>query len=168
FVGPFDHAPSEGPGGTLYRIRARLKQAGRLPVRRIGGMWLNAVLASHAAQYQGETLGRSTGQPRQLLLFPQGRTPVLEGERIEVREWTGRDRGYEAITERVAATECRTVADPVTGQIVEVWVRWRGRRHLFDASPADRVYTLERVSGAVRFGDGQRGFIPPAGAPIAV
>jgi hypothetical protein len=168
FIGPFDHAASEGPGGTLYRIRARLKQAGRLPVRRIGGLWLNAVMASHATQYEGESLGYGTGQPRQLLLFPQGRTPVLEGERIEVREWAGRDRGYEAIADSVAATDRRTVSDPVTGQIVEVWVRWRERPHLFDAGPGDRVYTLERVGGAVRFGDGQRGFIPPAGAPIEV
>ena len=167
FVGPFDQAASDGPGGTLYRIRARLKQGSRVRSHRIGGLWLNATLASHAAQFEGENLGRGTGQPRQLVVFPQRRTPVLEGERIEIREWTGRDRGYEAITESVAASDCRTVSDPVTGQIVEVWVRWRERPHLLDAGPDDRVYTLERAAGVVRFGDGRRGFIPPPGAPIA-
>ena len=60
------------------------------------------------------------------------------------------------------------VSDPVTGQIVEVWVRWRERAHLFDAGPGDRVYTLERITGLVRFGDGRRGLVPPAGAPITV
>lgn len=168
FIGPFDHGASEGPGGTLFRIRARLKQGSRLTPRRVEGVWLNAVVATHASRFEGEILGRSTGQPRQLVLFPQGRTPVLDGERIEVREWIGRDRGYEAITETVPEAEWRMVKDPATGQVLEIWVRWQGRPHLFDAGPNDRVYTLERIGGAVRFGDGKRGLIPPAGAPMSV
>jgi hypothetical protein len=167
FIGPFDHAASDGPGGMLFRIRARLKRGSRLTPRRVNGMWLNAVIATHASRYAGEILGRSTGQPRQLVLFPQGRTPILDGEQIDVREWTGRDRGYEAITEAIVEADRRLVRDPVTGQIIEVWVRWKARPHLFDAGPNDRVYTLERIRGAVRFGDGQRGLIPPAGAPIS-
>lgn len=168
FIGPFDHVASDGPGGMLFRIRARLKQGSRLTPRRVEGMWLNAVMATHASRYDGEILGRSTGEPRQMVLFPQGRTPILDDEQIEVREWAGRDRGYEAITEAVAESERRLVHDPITGQIIEVWVRWKARPHLFDAGPNDRVYTLERIRGAVRFGDGQRGLVPPAGAPMSV
>jgi hypothetical protein len=167
-IGPFDHVPSDGIGGVLFRIRARLKQGSRTVPRPVGGVWLNAVMATHATRYGGEILGRGTGEPRQLLGFPQGRTPILEGEVIEIREWAGRDRGYEAITETVAKSEHRVVGDAVTGQIVEVWVRWRERPHFFDAGPGDRVYTLERITGLVRFGDGRRGLVPPAGAPIAV
>jgi len=167
-IGPFDHVPSDGIGGVLYRIRARLKQGSRMVARPVGGVWLNAVMATHAARFAGEILGRSTGEPRQLLGFPQGRTPILDGEELEIREWTGRDRSYEAITETVAKGEHRVVNDPVTGRIVEVWVRWRERPHLGGAGPGDRVYTLERIHGLVRFGDGQHGLVPPAGAPIGV
>jgi predicted phage baseplate assembly protein len=56
----------------------------------------------------------------------------------------------------------------VTGRVVEVWVRWRERTHLLDAGPDDRAYTLERIGGMTRFGDGRRGRIPPAGAPVSV
>ena len=101
-IGPFDHVASDGIGGVLFRIRARLKQGSRMVPRPVGGVWLNAVMATHATRYGGEILGRGTGEPRQLLGFPQGRTPILDGEVIEIREWTGRDRGYEAITETVA------------------------------------------------------------------
>jgi predicted phage baseplate assembly protein len=48
-----------------------------------------------------------------------------------------------------------------------VWVRWKERPHLFDADSGDRVYTLDRVGGLLRFGDGRRGLVPPPGAPIA-
>jgi hypothetical protein len=166
FVGPFDHVATDGPGESLYRIRARLKQGSRLPTQRIAGVWLNAVEARQASTYRAETVGRGTGEPRQLVVFPKTRVPVLEGEQIDIREWTGRDRGYEAITETVGESDRRTVSDPLTGQIIEVWVRWKERPHLFDTHPGDRVYTLDRVGGLLRFGDGRRGFVPPAGAPI--
>jgi hypothetical protein len=166
FVGPFDHVATDGPGDSLYRIRARLKQGSRLPTQRIAGVWLNAVKATQASTYRAETIGRGTGEPRQLVVFPKTRRPVLDGERIEIREWMGRDRGYEAITETIGEGDRRTVEDPLTGQVVEVWVQWKERPHLFDAGPGDRVYTLDRVGGLLRFGDGRRGFAPPAGAPI--
>jgi len=166
FIGPFDHVASEGPGGSLFRIRARLKQGSRLPTQRVGGVWLNAVQATQASTYRAETVGRGTGEPRQLVVFPKTRVPVLDGERIEIREWIGRDRGYEAIIETVGDSEFRTVEDPLTGRTAEVWVRWNARPHLFDARPGDRVYTLDRVEGLLRFGDGRRGLVPPPGAPI--
>jgi len=165
FVGPFDHVPTDGPGGSLYRIRARLKQGSRLPMQRIGGVWLNAVQATQASTYQAETIGRGTGEPRQMVVFPKTRVPVLD-ELIEIREWMGRDCGYEGITETVRQSDWRTVKDPLTDRIAEVWVRWSQRAHLFDARPGDRVYTLDRVEGLLRFGDGRRGLVPPAGAPI--
>ena len=87
-------------------------------------------------------------------MFPKARTPdPRRREQIEIREWTGRDRGYEAITETVGRSGRRVVGDPVTGQIVEVWVRWqraaaplrrRARRSRLHAGPRRRPAPLRR------------------------
>src|SRR5262249_51134170 len=58
----------------------------------------------------------------------------------------------------------RTVADPRTGQLGEVWVAWQERPHLYFSGPADRHYVIERSGGRVLFGDGVHGRIPAPGA----
>jgi alpha-L-arabinofuranosidase len=45
---------------------------------------------------------------------------------------------------------------------------WQGRSDLASAAAGDRVYVIDQVSGAIAFGDGTRGAIPPKGAKIAV
>jgi len=42
-------------------------------------------------------------------------------------------------------------------------VRWHPVPDFYRSGPADRHYTLDPVSGAVGFGDGQAGRIPPRG-----
>lgn len=168
FIGPFDAIASEGPGGSLYRIRARLKQNAELVTLKVSGVWLNAVLANHAASFGGDILGYSDGMPRQSFSFAVAKTPVHEGEFVQVREWAGTDRGYELAAQDVRATHQHFVRDPVSNAIIELWVQWEPRAHLYGSGPNDRYYTLERATGFMRFGDGQRGRIPPAGAPIRV
>jgi predicted phage baseplate assembly protein len=51
-------------------------------------------------------------------------------------------------------------------RVVEVWVRWQGRRHLYGSGESDRHYLIERARGRLQFGDGVRGRIPPDGAAI--
>ncbi|MBM7116696.1 putative baseplate assembly protein [Archangium primigenium] len=46
----------------------------------------------------------------------------------------------------------------------ETWVRWSAVPDLLASGPEDRHYTLDPARGQVRFGDGLRGRIPPAGA----
>lgn len=43
------------------------------------------------------------------------------------------------------------------------WVRWDRVADLGLAGPEDRVYELDPYTGTVRFGDGQRGRVPPRG-----
>ncbi len=43
------------------------------------------------------------------------------------------------------------------------WVRWEPVADLALAGPGDRVYTLDPYQGRIRFGDGRRGRVPPAG-----
>ena len=55
------------------------------------------------------------------------------------------------------------------GQVVEVGgSAWREVDALAAAGPSEHVYTLDRVSGMIRFGDGTHGAIPPPRAPITI
>jgi hypothetical protein len=72
FVGQPDALPREGLGGTLYRIRAKLKTGlARLDyVAHIGGVWLNAVWAAQGTRYVRDALGISNGEPDQTYALP--------------------------------------------------------------------------------------------------
>lgn len=96
---------------------------------------LNAVAAVQALRFERELLGSATGRPAQT--FSTARAPVVGEARIEVRE-----------TDTGAARD---------------WVRWN-RVDDFAASGTDtRDFVLDASTGTVRFGDGRRGRIPPAG-----
>ncbi len=164
FVGPPDLAAVGGLGGELYRIRARLKQGERLPEFSPTRLWLNAVWAEQRTSFVREPMGSSDGNPGQVMFFP--RRPVLEGERIEVQEWTGRGEGWKRVVEGIPEADRRFERDPATDDVQAVWIAWQSRPHLYDSGPAGRHYEIDRALGLVRFGDGQKGRIPPAGRRI--
>nr|MCU0550515.1 baseplate J/gp47 family protein [Leptolyngbya sp. Prado105] len=64
----------------------------------------------------------------------------------------------------------RPIEAPVLeGQTLEVieeseTVQWQEVTDFYGSSASDRHYTLDRLTGTIRFGDGQRGRIPPAGS----
>lgn len=173
FIGPSDAVPLEGAGGLLYRVRARLKQGEALADRPVQGLWLNAAWATQRQFVENEVLGSSNGLAGQTLTFLRRAGPVLAGEVVEVREWVSPDvqavgagQGWQTAVLDVPAREVRLEHDPVSGAVKAAWVRWYERPHLFTSGPGDRHYLLERSSGLLRFGDGQRGMIPPAGCRI--
>jgi hypothetical protein len=165
-VGAPDAVASDGLGGPQYRVRARVKQGQRADAAPIRGVWLNAVWATHSRSFQLEPLGNSDGNPRQT--FSARNTPVLAGETVWVEEWTGRGDYWRTFVLNVADGDLRFDRDPATGEIAAVWVRWQWRPHLHDSGPLDRHYALERARGMLRFGDGVRGLIPPAGRRLVI
>lgn len=64
----------------------------------------------------------------------------------------------------------RSIEAPVLeGQTLEVieeseTVPWQEVTDFYDSKASDRHYTLDRLTGTIRFGDGQRGRVPPAGS----
>jgi hypothetical protein len=146
-------------------VRARLKQGGAPAEIRMNGVHLNAAVAVQLQTIQNEVLGSGTGQPGQAFFLTQ--IPVLPGERIEVRELEGPRAEVELpiLQERLpeqglTEEDIRTVNDPRSGRIVEVWVRWNSRPHLFFSGPEDRHYVIERSRGRVIFGNGRNGRMP--------
>jgi predicted phage baseplate assembly protein len=51
----------------------------------------------------------------------------------------------------------------VAGQPDEVWVRWHAVPDFYQSGTRDRHYTVDALTGEIRFGDGSFGMIPPQG-----
>lgn len=165
FVIPVTHSPTVDfgmdPTMPLWWLRARW-EGGDYP----GPVWLDRVLtrtvwAANATTSQNEVLGSSTGEPGQVMTL--SRTPVLNGEVIQVRE-SDRSSPAElaALAAEVGEAAIAQVTDPATG-VTALWVQWTAVTDFYGSGPRSRDYILDRVSGQVQFGDGQQGMIPPAG-----
>jgi hypothetical protein len=160
FIGPRDASASAGIGGVLYRLRARIKQGESQTLTAVAGLWPNAVWAAHQRRIERELLGLSDGNPGQTLRFAQ--SPVLAGERIEVREWTGRGSAWRTALAGVPEGDLRFDRDPATQVPTAAWVRWHERAHLHDSTSRDRHYTIDRATGRLRFGAA----VPAAGKRV--
>lgn len=160
FVGQEDAVSAQGLGGNLYRLRARLKQGEEFSSAAVAGLWINTVWGVQRDSYERELLGTSDGNPGQTFSFQH--TPVLEEEGIEIQEWSGSGDGWQLSFKDVPEENLRFVRDPSSGATA-VWVRWQSQPHLYHSGTTDRHYVVERATGLLRFGDGQKGMIPPAG-----
>lgn len=126
----------------------------------IRGILRNTVLASHRVTVRDEILGSSHAAPDQIFRVP--RTPVLEGEILQVREpLTVADLNAGEEDAPRPAFELDAVSD---GDRPVLWVQWSAVDDFVASSPSDRHYVIDRAKGEVIFGDGQRGRIPPAGS----
>lgn len=138
------------------------------PALQVRAVLPNAVTAANVETIVGEILGGADGTPNQVLFFR--RTPVLQGEQIEVRELEGARAAVDApiLRDELVAQgrpdAHRPVVDPATGKVTEVWVRWDVHDTLAFFGPDDRVCTIDRARGRLVFGDGRYGRVPPAGA----
>jgi predicted phage baseplate assembly protein len=136
--------------------------------RSIRGVIGNAVWAVQASTIERETIGSGSGEEQQSLFARQ--VPLLEGERLEVRELDGPRARVEVpiLQEELAARgaapdDLRLVTDPRTGLVTEAWVRWQSIPSLQFAGPGERAYGVERSRGRVSFGSGGSGRPLPAG-----
>ena len=201
FVGQPDAGARQGLGGSLYRIRARLKTGLASADYQVGiaGVWMNAVWASQGTRYVRDSLGISSGAPDQTFALPAARStgaqaattdtqttarnaaefvraltlpsngvPIIGGEVLEVREWTGRGDDWQTAIADVADDAVRFEVDAQDPTIkTAAWVRWAPQPNLYASGPDDRHYVVERARGVFRF-PGVDGRVPPAGAPIVV
>jgi hypothetical protein len=161
FIGPGDLAPHPCFGQTLFWLRLRWRQ-GAFPLPpRLRRVLLNTTWAAQVATVENEILGSSNGNPGQA--FTTAQAPVQPGQRLLVRE---RERPAPAEEQALAGLEgadAVTVTLDVAGQPDEVWVRWHAVPDFYQSGPRDRHYTVDALTGEIRFGDGSFGMIPPQG-----
>jgi hypothetical protein len=161
FVGPPDLRASTEFGRTAFWLRARLASGGHPVPPALRRVLTNTTWAVHGTEVRGETLGSGTGERGQR--FRATRAPVLPGEQLEVREPELPSAEERARIEAEEGPDAVRAVPDATGRPVEVWVRWHRVPDFHGSGPRDRHYTLDRRTGEVRFGDGQRGMAPPVG-----
>ena len=159
-------------------MRARLAEDGPPPNPEIQGIYPNAAWVSQRQTIINENLGSSLGHAGEVFKFRN--IPVLDGERVEVRELSGPRANVEwrvialevlgddyqrirRLEERLGSES--TQEDIVEGdlrlhrdrskRVSEVWVRWWSRPHLLSSGENDRHFVLERARGRLILGDGE-------------
>ncbi len=121
----------------------------------------NTMWASQTKTLPREILGSSNGDPNQTYVTTQ--SPVLLGLRLEVQENTIPTPEEHAALEATVGAEAVTIVRDETGQTTAVWVCWQAVPDFYGSSARDRHYTIDYLTGTIRFGDGQSGRVPPPG-----
>lgn len=125
------------------------------------GLIANTIFAESGVTVTDEVLGSGNGKPG--LSFGLSRAPVLAGHSLEVMEnsYPSQPEVKEIIKEE-GNDAIRVNIDDNSGE-QETWVRWRPVKNFRQSGPRSRHYMINRASGKILFGDGERGCIPPAG-----
>ncbi|HEX9374158.1 MAG TPA: putative baseplate assembly protein, partial [Roseiflexaceae bacterium] len=163
FVGPEDLSATAdfGMSEALYWLRARWDRGEYADPPRLRQVLTNTIWATHTLTTQNETLGSGNGEAGQLL--STARAPVLPGQRIEVRAPELPSAAERAAIVAQEGEDAISVVPSPDGRTTEVWVRWHEVPDFYDSDARSRHYTIDRLSGTVRFGDGRQGMAPPQG-----
>lgn len=159
FLIPSDISEVKVFGRKRCWLRYVLTDGEKLSSIKIKGIFPNTVMAANAVSMPGEMLGSSNGKPSQV--FQISKTPVLEGEHIEVIELEplSEDERAELQDKENDVTEIKDEAGVVTA-----WrVRWQKTGEFTLSGPKSRHYMINRQNGEITFGDGKNGMIPPKG-----
>jgi hypothetical protein len=161
FLGPADGEARARFGRTLHWLRLRWRD-GSFPVTpRLRRAVLNTGWAAQVVTVEGEILGSGSGLAG--LGFTTAQAPLQPGWQLVVREpEPPAGAGLVALVRDEGPDAVRTSVD-AAGHPDEIWVRWHAVADFAASGPLDRHYTLDPLTGAVRFGDGHRGSIPPRG-----
>jgi predicted phage baseplate assembly protein len=161
FIGPADFRASMEFGLPAFWLRARLDRGGYTLPPQLRRVLTNTMWAAHTLTVQNEILGSSNGEPNQV--FRTSKAPVLPGQRLEVREPEMPSAAERAATEAEEGEDAITAVLDPSGRPTDIWVRWHQMPDFYESRPRSRHYTIDRLTGDVRFGDGKRGLVPPQG-----
>jgi hypothetical protein len=128
----------------------------------INGVFLNTTLATQCETFSDEIVGSGDGTKDQV--FHLEKVPVISGsEEIWIDEFKTISGEEQTRLEQEGIYPVKPVRDE-KGELTEFQVRWRAIESIVNATADERCYELDNVSGAVYFGDGVYGKIPPTGA----
>lgn len=154
FYAPTDHQPISEFGQQAYWLRVIPQGVASSTAPQLRRILLNTVPAVNAESISAEILGSSDGEKHQRFTF--ARAPVLPDVQIEVLERDAQDQ------ERVNGASPRGQARTDRADHA-AWVIWQRVESFYGAGPESRCYVLDQANGAILFGDGKAGKIPPPG-----
>lgn len=127
---------------------------------RVAGIYLNTTGSFNVRTYTDVILGSSNGLPNQSYLLPfAGIHEVQVGETLQTRN-VGAQPDVKLHVLEPPALDGNLQPEDAD---LPVAVEWECVANFVGAGPGSRVYTVEGRSGAVTFGNGAQGMIPPAG-----
>jgi len=128
----------------------------------INGVFLNTTLATQCETLNDEILGSGDGTKDQV--FHLEKVPVISGsEEIWIDEFKSISSEEQTRLTQEEKYPVKPVSDE-KGELTGFWVKWKAIESIVNASADERCYEIDNVSGAVYFGDGIYGKIPPGGA----
>ena len=137
----------------------RVSGARRSPIA-LAGVYLNTCGSLNLMTYTDVILGSSNGLPNQTFLLPYAGIHELQsGETIDARN-VGAQGDIVLVVNEPEALTGKLQPQVANLPTAEPWTRVES---FVGAKPTSRYYTLEGRSGAIVFGDGVHGAIPPAG-----
>ncbi|BAZ70727.1 hypothetical protein NIES4106_55240 (plasmid) [Fischerella sp. NIES-4106] len=156
-----DIQPRTEFGRNLYWLRAYPKDDKHQNLPPVRHLRLNTTWATQVITIENEILGSSNSQQNQV--FRTTKTPVLDRQHLEVFEPqipSPKER------DKIIELEGKDAIAPILGfadELEGVWVRWHQVPNFNASDTWDRHYILDHLTGEIRFGDDQRGMIPPQG-----
>ena len=164
FRGPKDAQPVVlgGVAAARFWLRARLLSGTYDVVPRVDAVLTNTVRALAVQTVRDESVGGSNGEPDQVFSLRQ--TPVYAAPAAPPPP----PARAPTEAERAAGDERLRRGELGRGFLLEVDegagpLPWREVPDFYTSSADDRHYTLNRTTGHVTFGDGERGRVPLAG-----
>jgi baseplate J-like protein len=162
FLAPPDFNPHREFGLECYWVRV-LWASGEYQFNpRVRSLRLNTVMATQTLTVRDEHLGSSDASANQK--FTTTATPVLHGQKLEVREPDRPSAEERARIEKEEGPDAVSETLDETERPIEIWVRWHEVPDFYGSGARDRHYVVNHLTGEVSFGDGLNGLIPPRGA----
>ncbi|MFD1955262.1 putative baseplate assembly protein [Paenibacillus thailandensis] len=151
-------APSPcGNRVALFETTAVPDGTARAP--KLRAVYMNTTMAVQSESVKEETLGSGRGTASES--FTLAKSPVFD-ESVFVNEFNALSEYERQALKANGLYDYREETDD-TGAVTAFWVKWKPSDRLDDSGPADRHYEIDRTAGTVRFGDGLRGAMLPAG-----
>jgi hypothetical protein len=160
FLAPPDFAAHGEFGATAWWLRVRWDAGDYDTDPRIRRVFLNTTMAAQTVTVRNEVLGSSDGSASQS--FQTTRVPVLPSQSLAVRE-AEMPSGDELQT-IIEDEGVNAVVPDSTVASTDTWVTWHEMPDFYSSLARSRHYVLDHITGAVSFGDGLYGMIPPAGS----
>ena len=164
FIGPPDFVRDNYFGKEMYWIRGvdvsdSFKTSGNengLPLK-FKGLCINTAYAS-----QCELVKEEMPDYRLEEAFIECRltkSPIIS-EEVWINEISVLSESERAKIASMDLYETKEVSD-INGNTTEFWIRWKCVEDFMDSMSDDRHYTIDRVWGIIRFGNGVKGAAPP-------
>ena len=160
-VGSRDFARRELFGHELFWLKGVIVEGGHPDPIEMRGIHPNTTYCLQASVANDEIIGSSNGRARQEFSL---QNPLVIDQEIWVREPAPLAAEEVKDLRRDKGDEPVIIKKNEIGETLEILVRWREEDNFDGSTDKSRHYTVDKLRGIIRFGDGNHGMIPPVGA----